>query len=290
MSHWRMCGLKWWGEIQMKWNVNVSAAVMAAGLGLGGMFSPAQAATTCAQVGVTAIGGACADGKGGIYNVNNSFGNDFPGEVEEKISVDGNNTLNNHNTGTVDGHAGVVVHFKTDDNVTAASGAAQIGNGNTESFNVLDVSFTLGANTLLFGDLGFDTHFIGDVDDIKIQAFRGLSVTPIIEFATSSLSSFVSANGEVGWMVLALGDELFDRIHIESFGLGDVKQGIQLSGFNSTKHYEVSRLGALIPDTQCTVNCVNTVPLPAGIWLFGSALAGLGALKVRRRRRAPAAA
>ena len=32
------------------------------------------------------------------------------------------------------------------------------------------------------------------------------------------------------------------------------------------------------------------VPLPAGIWLFGAALAGLGALKLKRRRQAPSAA
>jgi len=28
----------------------------------------------------------------------------------------------------------------------------------------------------------------------------------------------------------------------------------------------------------------SVVPLPAGIWLFGTALAGLGALKMRRRK------
>ena len=35
---------------------------------------------------------------------------------------------------------------------------------------------------------------------------------------------------------------------------------------------------------------VTPVPLPAGIWLFGGALAGLGALKLKRRRKALSAA
>jgi hypothetical protein len=41
------------------------------------------------------------------------------------------------------------------------------------------------------------------------------------------------------------------------------------------------------PDSFFLNANVSAVPLPAGIWLFGTAVAGLGALKVRRRRRTP---
>jgi hypothetical protein len=39
------------------------------------------------------------------------------------------------------------------------------------------------------------------------------------------------------------------------------------------------------PDSFFLNANVSAVPLPAGVWLFGSAIAGLGALKIRRRRR-----
>jgi hypothetical protein len=39
------------------------------------------------------------------------------------------------------------------------------------------------------------------------------------------------------------------------------------------------------PDSFFLQANVSAVPLPAGIWLFGTAIAGLGALKVRRRHR-----
>ena len=39
------------------------------------------------------------------------------------------------------------------------------------------------------------------------------------------------------------------------------------------------------PDSFFLNANVSAVPLPAGVWLFGTAIAGLGALKIRRRRR-----
>lgn len=237
--------------------------------------APSYAATLCSGVsgaGVTQM--ACTDAVGGIYKIDgNANGNDFPGEVEENIEITDSNPATKNNVGTVVSQPGVVVHFDSDDAVRAANGNAQIGLGN-DTFNVLDVTFDdANGKELLFGDFGFDTAFAKDNDQILIEGlFNGSALISLF------IDSFSSA-GQDGWMVLALGDTLFDSVRITSQG------GAQLKGFQSGKHFEVSRLGALVPNPGCFPNCPpNPVPLPAGIWLFGTAIAGMGALRLRRRR------
>jgi len=79
-------------------------------------------------------------------------------------------------------------------------------------------------------------------------------------------------NGQQSWLILATPLSNFDRIVLSS-----------VSGFAQVTHFQVSGSGNDLTPTP------NTVPLPAGVWLFGTALAGLGALRMRRRR-SPAAA
>jgi len=248
--------------------------------------APSYAATVCDTGGEVAV--ACSSvgttPKAAIFQ--DPKNNTNFGHVEYDIHTvkNGERTDNIGNVlGLTIGGFGVTAHFDTDDAVTAANGNAQIGIGN-DTFNTMDVSFTLNNainSTVFFQDFRWDTLFSPDnnLDDISITAF--LNNAPIVSYAASALGG-----GEIGWFALGFGSQVFDLIRVTSLG-----GGITAGGFQKSDHFDVSGLSTVGPGQQCTDpnGCVPNVPLPAGIWLFGTALAGMGALKLRRRQ-APAAA
>jgi hypothetical protein len=68
--------------------------------------------------------------------------------------------------------------------------------------------------------------------------------------------------------------------------------GLTTAGLNPTHQYAFyARVTNANdgPDSFYIVPGVQTVPLPAGVWLFGTGLAGLGLLKMRRRKAAKVA-
>jgi hypothetical protein len=177
----------------------------------------------------------------------------FPsGLNEQKIFTD-NGPATTHNTGNVASQNGFPeVSFDTDVAVRAANGFAQIGVGN-DFFHRL--TFTIPGH--VFGDLMFDTQGLlgGEANnDISISAFLANSL--IINFATAGLGA-----GEQNWLVLGLAGQVFDKVVIESLG-----------GFKKNDHFQVSDVAA--------------IPIPAALPLFGTALIGIAALGMKRRRRA----
>jgi hypothetical protein len=229
-----------------------------------------NAAVACSSVGTTP--------KAAIYQdpANNFNG----GHTEYSIHTIAAGEITN-NTGNVlgftlpaaQGGSTVTAHFNTDDAVNASNGNAQIGVG-TDTFNSMDVFFTAN-NTqnsrLGFQDFRWDTLFSrnNNLDDISITAF--LNNNAIVSFAANTLGG-----GEIGWFALGFGSQVFDLIRVTSLG-----GGMTVGGFQKSDHFEVSGL-----TTLGGTPTPNIVPLPAGLWLFGTAIAGLGAFKAKARSRA----
>jgi hypothetical protein len=184
--------------------------------------------------------------------------------VEHQVFIDAATNATNF-TGNVDGQTGLPeVTFKTDVPLDTANGHAQFGSG-SGTFHSLEVAVP-GYN---IHDLIFDTNGAaqGDNNDVTVQGFFGNVALPLFSQTVSDLGS-----GNFSWLLLAALNVDFTRILITSD-----------SGFTSISHMFVSGSAGDLTPTP------NTVPLPAGVWLFGTALAGMGALKMRRRRAQAAA-
>jgi len=214
-------------------------------------LSSAQAATI---VGSNAFGT--------IYHAPPGNVNNITGVTEHKVFLDAEGTPDTSFIGHVDSQNGTpLVQFTTDDPVTSANGFAQIGNGgggSTELFNTLSITVP----GFFIHDLLFDTQGAADV---TISGFLN-------NVALLSQQVLGLGNGQQSWLILATPLSNFDRIVLSS-----------VSGFAQVTHFQVSGSRNNLTPTP------NTVPLPAGVWLFGTALAGMGALKMRRRRAAAAA-
>ena len=231
----------------MKPLLGMAAAVLLAGLA----YMPAQAATLVFD-----------NAFGNVYQAPPGNVNGITGVTEHDIFMDADGTADQDHIGHVDSQNGLpLVQFHTDANLTTANGFAQIGNGSSDIFHSLSVAVA----GFFIHDLLFDTN--GAINgpnnnDVTITGF--LNNVALTTFAGTGFGT-----GSVSWLILADVGKNFDEIVISS-----------LSGFTKIDHIKVSGSGNDLTPTP------NVVPLPAGIWLFGTALAGMGALRMRRRRRA----
>jgi len=229
----------------MKHLLGTAAAVLLAGLA----YMPAQAATLVFD-----------NAFGNVYHAPPGNVNGITGVTEHQVFLDAETTATTQFTGHVDSQNGLpLVNFVTDVALTAANGFAQIGNGSSDIFHQLTVTVP----GFFIHDLLFDTN--GAINgpnnnDVTITGF--LNNVALTTFAGTGFGT-----GSQSWLILADIGKNFDEIVISS-----------LSGFTKIDHIKVSGSGNDLTPTP------NVVPLPAGIWLFGTALVGMGALRMRRRR------
>jgi len=181
------------------------------------------------------------------------------GTTEHKIFIDaGTGPIF---TGNIDSQDGLpAVQFITDANevTSTADGHAQLGKGGGTFFS-MDFSVP-GYN---IHDFIFDTNgAAGNGDNnVTVQAFFG--ATELFNQTVTNLGT-----GNFSWLLLAAVDVDFNRILVTS----------------STGFTNIGRMFVSGSAGDLTPTPTGVVPLPAGIWLFGTAIAGLGALRIRRRR------
>jgi len=201
---------------------------------------------------------------------------------EHKVFIDKKDNSTSF-TGNVDKQDGIyTTQFLVDQTLSTSDGHAQIGKGGGNAIVYNSMTFFLD-NPDVAGDRWDVIHdFVFDTGGHQSNGNNDLTVTGYLNGGGPLFQQTVTGlkGGDLTWMLLGVApSNIFDTIVVSSIG-----------GFEFIKHMYVSGSGPGI-DPRCTVDCggPSPVPLPAGVWLFGTALAGIGALKVRRRRRAEAA-
>jgi hypothetical protein len=134
-------------------------------------------------------------------------------------------------------------------------------------------NFLLGAGDL---DLNFSIGI--DMNDTKVaqtlESFFFLNLTQ-----HTILAAFSPEPGGVALPSLHNGTGFADYL-LSGLTLSGINAGDQLAFYARISGANDG------PDSFFLRATPSVVPLPAGVWLFGSAIAGLSALKIRRRRRA----
>jgi hypothetical protein len=209
------------------------------------IFAAAAVAMVVGFAGSPAAAAVFSNADLAIYQEQNTFPDTSDEKVySNKTEKDGSLTVTG-NVGSQDGVPHVL--FTMDTLVEAANGFSQIGKGSGLFYSL---TFEIPGET--FPGLKFSTQGDQSNSDVKISAF--LQGVELGSYSTSGLG-----DSDQKWLVLGLFGQLFDKIVVTS-----------TTGFKSLKHFEVSELTA--------------VPLPAAVYLFGTALAGLGVGAYRRRR------
>jgi hypothetical protein len=227
-------------------------------LGLGLVMSPASALTTFTQ----ANGSLSYVPPGTLPDT---------GVTEHKVFIDASGASTNH-TGNVGGQTSLpATTFQIDVALPTSDGHAAIGSGGggAEVFHSMEFAVPgYNIHDFIFDTNGAAANIRGNgQNDVTVQGFFGNVLVPLFSQTVTGLKT-----GNFSWLLLAALDVDFSRILVTSN-----------SGFTQINHMFVSGSGNDLTPTP------NTVPLPAGVWLFGTALAGMGALKMRRRRATAAA-
>jgi hypothetical protein len=152
-----------------------------------------------------------------------------------------------------------------------------------------DYYVVLNSGTQSFGEMtiSFDSEFGGTFtsiwDNIDIEVRKGSTTGAIaLSLSLTGLTNTGSAWGRehvLGATLLdGLNHELNDTDHMEDFWpIMPVASSVPGAPNQCIVHMSES-----VPASHCTRYSVNFVPIPSAVWLFGSALAGLG--WVRRKQ------
>ena len=134
---------------------------------------------------------------------------------------------------------------------------------------LIDVVLALGGQQSF--SIGIDVNNTNDPQ--RLESFFFLNLTQ-----HTILAAFSPEPGGVALPSIHNGTGYADYL-LSGLTLNGVNAGDQLAFY--------ARISGAIdgPDSFFLNANVSAVPLPAGVWLFGTAIAGLGALKIRRRRR-----
>ena len=170
------------------------------------------------------------------------------------------------NNSSTEGHVGsqagtLVFDFTADTAVDYANGFATVKALNGEFFHTLTVTAPTG---YLFRDLVFSSL---KANQLTITGMNELDVI-------GTYSSDEIGNGDTEWLTLAINGKAFTSIVLYSF-----------DGFDQAKQFQVSGLQECVA-AGCAGN-INppAVPVPAALWLFGTAVAGAASIgKLRRKR------
>jgi len=166
--------------------------------------------------------------------------------------------------------------------------------GNLIYFSSGTVGETLGLDTLAANNYSgsFLTNYLASVGDFDLDFSIGIDMNNTKD--AQILESFFFLNLTQHTILASFSPEpggvALPSIH-NGTGYADyLLTGLTLTGINATDQLAFyARISGANdgPDSFFlrATPTVAPVPLPAGVWLFGTALAGLGALKMRRRHR-----
>ena len=204
---------------------------------------------------------------------NNSLGiylKDFPPNLNESQIF-----LQNNNGTTVFGNVGSqnglpVVNFTSTSTLDPANGFANIKDAGGGTYANLTVTIP----GYGFGDLLFDTQ-INDVNNLvnlTIAAYNGVNLLGSLTLNGDPLKK----SADQSWLVLAEGNAIITSVLLTS-----------TTGFNETKHFQVSELQTVTcTDGSCVPNPgPGETPIPGAAFLMGSVLAGGAGFGAWRRRR-----
>jgi hypothetical protein len=99
------------------------------------------------------------------------------------------------------------------------------------------------------------------------QSLSADSNPPVSDNGINSASEWLTVT-----LALVAGKDIYDLS-------GNIQIGLHVQSING------GNSDSYVSNPVVINRTVSEVPLPAGVWLFGTALAGLGALKLKRRRR-----
>jgi hypothetical protein len=237
------------------------------------------AATVAAVISFGAVKPAHAATATDLLPLNNSLGiylKDFPsGLNEHKIYLDDNTDA--PVVGHYDSQNGLpIVNFTSPSSLDPANGFANIKPASGDTYN--QITFTVPGYS--FGDFLFDLQLFNNKDglDLTITAFNGITQLGTLTL-TDQTDPDVKHDADMSFLVLAENSAVITKVVLDS-----------ISGFNETKHFQVSELKCI---DECGPNPgPGQVPLPAALPLFAGGLGVIGLLASRRKRKqsAPSAA
>ena len=177
------------------------------------------------------------------------------------------------------------VQVSNDAPVPAGSVSFLFTNVGSIASSITDIYFE--APGLFTGSMAFTPSggvlFAQDANPGNLPGANGADPNFVTSVGLSANSEFpVTANGINPGKSLIIVLTLASGVDLDGLS-GNLRIGLHVQGINGASKSFVT--GPII-----TTRSIDPVPLPAGVWLFGTALAGLGALKLRRRRKAPSAA
>ena len=236
-----------------------------------------HAAVVAAVISLGAVNAAQAATATDLLPLNNSLGiylKDFPsGLNEQKIYLDKDTDA--PVLGNVGSQNGLpIVNFTSPSSLDPADGFANIKPASGDTFS--HITFTVPGYS--FGDFLFDLQLFNNKDglDLTITAFNGITQLGTLTL-TDTTDPDVKHDADMSFLVLAENSAVITKVVLDS-----------ISGFNETKHFQVS-------DLKCIDECgpnpgPGQVPLPGALPLFVSGLGAIGGLIGWRRKRRAAIA
>jgi len=199
---------------------------------------------------------------------------------EEKVYVNQDTTVapNEDLTGSIGANDGAVEAYWT---TTDAGGLVGL-NGQGNGFAVIKG----GGDDGLLHDVTFGVYDSVFEDVIfslipAIQTEVAFTVTGYFQDGSFEARDLTTANGLENWLALAKdSSNLFTEINIHS------DLGYTIVGQCEVGDEECVNNGGFTEAKQWQVSGVTAVPLPAAVWLFGSALLGMAGIGYRRSNEA----